>query len=124
MSCCGRLGATQGLERQDSETKRAKAELQRDSSTSASSVAARPPAADNKAANLSNVDVSKPTASAAAVDKARQPPSPSAAAAVGSRGLLVASDFADLDTPPVAVKRAAPKEPPKQVLLSHLCMHT
>lgn len=122
-TCCGRLGAAQGLVRQDSDTKRAKGELQRDPSTTTSSLAAKPPTADNKAADFSKANVSKQAVSTAAADKAQQPPSPGAAAAAGSRGLLVASDFADLDTPPVPVKRAAPKEPPKKARLFHLCIH-
>ena len=123
LSCCGRLGAPQGLVRQDSDTKRPKAELQRDSSTITNSSAAKPPMTDSKAADFSKADVSKQAASTAGADKAQQPTSPGAAAAAASRGLLVASDFADLDTPPVPVKRAAPKEPPKKVQLSHLCIH-
>ncbi len=53
-----------------------------------------------------------------------QPPSPGTAAGA-AKALLVASDFSDLDAPPAAVRRVAPREAPqaaKQVCNSHHTM--
>lgn len=90
-----RPAAPASLHRQDSDSKKPKADPQKLLSAAAPPVARAPPGAD---------------ASKTPADSA-QPASSQAAAGAGSKSLLVAGDFAELDTPPTVFRKAAPKEP-------------
>ena len=92
-----RPAAPASLNRQDSDSKKPKAQPYNLASASALPVAAKPAGAD----------VSRTAADSA------QPASSQAAAGAGGKSLLVASDFAELDTPPTVFRKAPPKEAPQ-----------
>ena len=85
--------APASLNRQDSDSKKPKAEPHQPAG-------AAPPGAGKPA----GADASRPAANGA------QPASSQAAASPGGKSLLVASDFAELDTPPTVFRKAPPKE--------------
>lgn len=92
---CHRPAAPANLNRQDSDSKKPKAEPQKTPSAAAPPVAGKKPA---------GADVHKTAADSV------QPAFSQAAAGAGSQSLLVASDFAELDTPPTVFQKAVPKE--------------
>ncbi len=97
-----RPAAGPSLNRQDSDSNKIKADPRQASTASAPPGGPKPAGADE----------SKPVAVGA------EPAPQDAAVAAASKLLLVASDFAELDTPPVIFKKAPPKEAAKKVSFS------
>ena len=94
-----RPAAPASLNRQDSDSKKPKAEPQKPPAAAAPPVTRAPAGAD---ASKAPADITQPASS-------------QAAAGAASKSLLVAGDFAELDTPPTVFKKAVPNFPSQPV---------